>query len=101
MSAGGSGCVPCFSGLKAQGPVARSSRRTHEMSANCASRQQEVQIGIPLTVGVRREVDGQVVHENGEIGAVVRIEAPDEVLRCLPPALMLRDDDTGECVQDL
>jgi len=47
------------------------------------------------------QVHREVVHEDGEIGAVVRVEPPHEVLRRLTASLVLRDDDAREVVQHL
>ena len=56
----------------------------------------EVEVGVALPVGVRAEVDGQAVDAEGEVGAVVEVEAAEEILVGFAAAGMLRDDDSGD-----
>ena len=56
---------------------------------------QEVDVGVALAVGVRRHVDRHAVHVGREVGAVVEVEAAQEVLVGLAVAAVLRDDQPG------
>ncbi len=58
-------------------------------------RDEEIQVGIPLTVGVSAHVDRHVVDRDCEISAVVEIEAAQEILVGLAVAAVLRDDQAG------
>ena len=53
-----------------------------------------------LPVAVRGEIDRDAVHEDGEIGAMIEVEAAQEVLVGLPRAAVLRDDDAGDGLED-
>ncbi len=53
---------------------------------------EEVDVGVTLAVRVRRHVDGDAVHAHREVGAVVQVEAAQEVLVRLAVAAVLRDD---------
>ena len=64
-------------------------------------RDQEVQIGVALAVRVRAEVHGQPVDEERDVGAVVGVEAAQEVLLGLAAALVLADDEPGHEAQDV
>jgi hypothetical protein len=44
---------------------------------------------------MRRQVQRHTIEENGEVGAVVEIEAPKKILVGLAAPGVLRDDDTG------
>ncbi len=56
---------------------------------------QEIQIGIALAVRVGAHVDRHAVDRDGEIGAVVEIEAAQEILVGLAVAAVLGDDQAG------
>ena len=56
---------------------------------------QEIQVGIALAVRVAGHVDGNVVHAHRQVGAVVEIEAAQEILVGLSAAGMLGDDHAG------
>ena len=56
---------------------------------------QEVEVGIALAVRMGAHVDRHVVDRNGEIGAVVEIEAAQEILVGLAVAAVLGDDQAG------
>ena len=49
---------------------------------------------------VRRQVQRHIVDENGEIRAVIEIEAAKKILVGLAAAGVLRDDDAGNRLQD-
>ena len=48
-----------------------------------------------------REIDGNAVDRSGEIGAVIEVEAAQEVLVRLPVAAVLRDDQARHGLEDL
>jgi hypothetical protein len=52
-------------------------------------------------VRVRRQVQRHTVEENGDIRAVVEIEAAQKILVGLAAAGVLRDDETGKRLQNL
>src|SRR5256886_17573466 len=56
---------------------------------------QEVKVGIPLTVGMGSEIHGHPVDEERDVGAVVGVEAPEEILLRLATPLVLADDEPG------
>jgi hypothetical protein len=60
-----------------------------------------VEIGIALTVGVAAEFDGEPVDEDGDVGAVIGVEAAEEILLRLASALVLADDESGDEAQDV
>jgi hypothetical protein len=62
---------------------------------------QKMEIGIALAVGVAAQVDRQSVDEEGDVGAVVGVEAAEKVLLGLPAALVLADDEPGDEAQDV
>ena len=62
---------------------------------------QKVQVGIALAVGMGGHVDGQAIHLQGQVGAVVQIEAAQEVLIALAFAAVLRGDQAGHQLQQL
>ena len=64
-------------------------------------RDQEVEVGVTLAVGVAAEVDGQIVDEQRDVGAVIGVEAAQEVLLGLAAALVLADDEARDQPQDL
>lgn len=55
----------------------------------------EVHVGVPLTVAMGRLVDRHAAHGDREVGAVVEVEAAEEVLVRLAAARVLRGDRTG------
>ena len=55
----------------------------------------EVGVGIALAVAVRAHVDGHAVDGDGEVGAVVEVEAAQEVLVGLAFPAVLGDDEAG------
>jgi CopG family transcriptional regulator, nickel-responsive regulator len=59
----------------------------------------EVGVGIALAVAVRAHVDGHAVDGDGEVGAVVQVEAAQEVLVGLALAAVLGDDEAGRGLQ--
>ncbi len=62
---------------------------------------QKVQVRIALAVRVGAHVDRHAVNEGGEVGAVIQIEAAQEVLIGLAVAAVLRDDHAGHKFQQL
>ncbi len=60
-----------------------------------------VHVRVPFAVRVRRQVQRHTVEENGEIRAVVEIEAAKKILVGLAAAGVLRDDETGKRLQNL
>ena len=58
-------------------------------------RDHEIDIGIALPVAMGRHVDGHAVDLDGEIGAVVEIEAAQKILVGFAFAGMLGDDQPG------
>jgi len=60
-----------------------------------------MEIRVPLAMGVAAQVDGHPVHEDGEVGAVVRVEPPNEVLLGLAPTLVLVDDQPRHETKDV
>ena len=60
-----------------------------------------VQIEVALTVGVGGQVVGHVVHEAGEVGAVVEAEAAQEILVRLALAAVLRHDQAGHFFEEV
>src|SRR5579883_154098 len=64
-------------------------------------RDHRVHVRVALAVRVRRQVQRHIVEENGEIRAVVKIEAPQEILVGLPAAGVLSDDESRNRLQNL
>ena len=62
---------------------------------------QEIDVGIALAVAVRAHVDRHAVDVDGKIGAVVEIEAAQEVLVGFALAAVLGDDEAGRRFQHL
>src|SRR2546428_12451343 len=62
---------------------------------------QKVQVGVALAVGVAAEVDREPVDEERDVGAVIGVEAAQEVLLRLAVALMLADDEAGDQAHDI
>src|SRR5208282_1505444 len=60
-----------------------------------------VHIGVALAVRVRGQVQRHTVEENGDIRAMVEIEAAKKILVGLAAARVLRDDETGKRLQNL
>jgi hypothetical protein len=60
-----------------------------------------VQVGVALAVSVRAEIDGHVVEEESHVGAVVGIEAAEEVLRGLAASLVLTHHEARHETQDV
>ena len=58
-------------------------------------RNQEIEIGIALAMGMAGHVDGNVVHAHRQIGAVIEIKAAQEILVGFSAARMLGDDHAG------
>jgi hypothetical protein len=63
-------------------------------------RHQEVQVGIALAMGMGAHVDGHVVDGDREIGAVVEIEAAQEILIGFTLAAVLRHGQPESGLQD-
>ncbi len=61
--------------------------------------EQEVDVGIALPVRVRRQVHRHVVYRGEEVGAVIEIEAAQEILVRLAVAAVLRDDHSGNVLE--
>ena len=61
----------------------------------------KVDIGVALPVAMGRHVDGHAVDPDGEIGAVVKVEAAQEILVGLALSGMLGDDQAGHDLQRL
>ena len=59
-----------------------------------------VHVRVTFAVRVRRQVERHVVEINGEVGAVIEIEAAQEILVGLAAAGVLGDDDAGNGFQD-
>jgi hypothetical protein len=49
-------------------------------------------VGIALAVRVAHHVYGDTIDEDGEVGSVIRIEAPEKDLIAFAAAVMLADD---------
>ena len=64
-------------------------------------RDDRVQVRITLAVTVSHEIDRLAVHRDREVGAVVEIEAADEILVRLAVARVLGDDDAGHHLEQL
>ncbi len=64
-------------------------------------RDQPVQIAVAVAVRVRGHVHRHAVHVGGEVGAVVQVEAAQEVLVGLAAAAVLRDDHARHELQHL
>ncbi len=65
-------------------------------------RDDKVQIGVALPVGMRTEIDRHAVRKERHVGAVIGIKAPEEILIGLPgPAGVLHRDEPGNQPQDL
>jgi hypothetical protein len=62
---------------------------------------QEVQVGIALPVTVRGHVHRHAVHRHRKVGAVVEVEAAQEVLVGLAVARVLRGDHAGHRLHDV
>jgi hypothetical protein len=62
---------------------------------------EEVEVRIPLAVRVRRHVDRHPLDARLEIGAVIEVEAANEVLVGLSIARVLRDDEPGNRLEQL
>jgi hypothetical protein len=62
---------------------------------------QEVRVGVALAVPVRGQVDRHAVGEDGDVGAVVGVEAADEVLVGLATAGVLRHHQAGYLPQQV
>ena len=58
-------------------------------------RNQEVGVGIALAVAVGRHIERHAVEVDGEVGAVIELEAAKLILIGLALAAMLRDQETG------
>ena len=56
----------------------------------------EVEVGIALSVTVGGQVDGHAVERGGKIGAVVEVEAAKEILVGFAGAAVLGDDEAGD-----
>ena len=61
----------------------------------------EVEIGVALTVGVGRHVDRHAVDRGGEVGAVIEVDAAQVVLVRFALAAVLGDDQAGDAFQQL
>jgi hypothetical protein len=61
----------------------------------------EVEVGVALAVGVRPEAHRDAIKRREEVGSVVEVEAPEEVLVRLPGAAVLGDDEPGHELQHL
>ncbi len=62
---------------------------------------QEVDVGIALTVAVGAHVDRHAVEPDGEVGAVVEVHAAQEILVGLAFAAMLRHGQAGSGLQQI
>ncbi len=62
-------------------------------------RDQEMKIGITLAVGVAAQVHRQTIDEECDVGAVIGIEASEQILFRLAAALVLADDEAGNQTQ--
>lgn len=65
-------------------------------------RDDEIQVGIALAVGMAAQIDRHVVHKERHVGPVVGIEAAKKILvRLAGPAGMLDGNEAGDQPQDL
>ena len=64
-------------------------------------RNQEVQVGVALSVAVARQVQRDAAEERREVGAVIEIEAAQEVLVGLSGSAVLRRDQAGNRFEHL
>ena len=64
-------------------------------------RDQKVDIGVALPVAMSRHVDGHAIDPDRKIGAVVKIEAAQEILVGLTLSGMLGDDQAGHDLKRL
>ena len=64
-------------------------------------RDQEIEIGIALSMCIGRHIDWQAVDEGREVGAMVKVVATQPILVCLAIAGMLRHHHAGHGLQDL
>jgi hypothetical protein len=61
----------------------------------------EVEIGVALPVAVADQVDRDAVHEHRHVGAVIGVEAAEEVLVRLAAAGVLHDVEPGDDLEDV
>ena len=64
-------------------------------------RDDEIEVRVALAVGVGGHVDGHPLEIRGQIGAVIEVEAAQEILVGLAAATVLGHDDTGDRFHDL
>ena len=60
-----------------------------------------VHVGVAFAMRVRRQVERHAVENNGEVGAMIQIEAAQKILVGFPAARVLRDDDPGNSFENL
>jgi len=60
---------------------------------------QEIEVGVALAMGVRRHVDRHAADVGCKVGAVVEVEAAQEILVGLAVAGVLRNDQSGHHLQ--
>ena len=63
-------------------------------------RDEEVEVGVTLAVRVGAQVDRDAVDPQGEVGAVIEVEAAEKVLVSLPAAGVLGDHDPGDDLEE-
>ena len=63
-------------------------------------RHQPIQVSIALTVGVSAHVDRHAVDVDRQVGAVIQVVATQEILVGFTFAAVLRDNQTGNSLQD-
>ena len=62
---------------------------------------QEVEVQVALAVTVRGQVERHALDRDGEVGAVIQVEAPREVLVGLALAAVLRGDEAGNQLEQV
>ena len=76
-------------------------RALRELHAARELGDEEVEVGVAVSVPVRRHVHRHPCHRRREVGAVIEIEAAQIVLVGLALAAVLADDDAGDRFEDV
>ena len=85
----------CGREIAAIGPV----RALGELHAAHELGNQKAQIGVAVTMSMRRHVHRHPCHDGGEIGAVIQVEPAQVVLVRFALPAVLADDDARHCLQ--